>query len=306
MGSTRMIIVLFALSLLAGCVMPQDGTSGGGSASGKSGAKGGGSIVVCGEKFAFGDVLEHPVFRQALQQFITLQQLYAQASEEGITVSDSELKEEMDKQKEQITSSGQSWEEFLEMQGMTEGELEQMLKTQKLFEGLMDKKLDFSDENMQKQWNDNKDIITNQHIQANFLPEAEGQSLTYEDCIDTIKDFIRQSEGFSFQQELMDSLTLNASIDLSGVLPAEQAEAVTLAVLGRQQEQIRERLGDMPDEPDMGVAVTDEPVDTQAEAVAEEQPSAEGDAAAAPEEPAEESEAEDTPEPVEPELTETE
>jgi hypothetical protein len=242
MSFIRVCMVLLALSLLAGCVAPEDGGStGGGKTAGARAGKGGGTITVCGEKFTLGDIVEHPMFRQSLRQFVTLQQLYAEASKKGITITDEQLNEELNKQKEQITSSGQSWDEFLKMQGMSEDEVKQMLKTQKMFEALIDTKLDLSDERLKKYWEENKDQILTQHIQANFLPESERQTLTYETCIDTIKESIRQKEGFQFQQELMDELTLNATLDLSGVLSTEQAAAAIKGILGDEQDKIRER-----------------------------------------------------------------
>jgi hypothetical protein len=243
MISTRMVVVLLALSLLVGCVVPEEGGSGGGTGKSSSAGKGksGGSIVVCGESFTLGDLLEHPMFRQSFKQFITLQQLYAEASKAGINVTDEELTKEVDKQKEQITSSGQSWEEFLKMQGMTEDEVKQMVKTQKLFEKLLDNKLNLTEENMRKYFDENKEQVLTAHIQSNFLPESERPNLKYEDCIDAIKEGIRSRDGYQYQQELMDELTLNATLDLSGALPADQATAIQEAILGGEQTKIKER-----------------------------------------------------------------
>ncbi len=240
MVSTRIVFVLLAMSLLIGCVTP-DGSGSGNTASGSVKGKSSGTINVCGETFALGDLLQHPVFRQAFTQFITLQQLFAEASKQGITITDEELNAAIDEQKKQIEESGQSWDDFLEMQGLSLDELKQMLKTQKLFEKLMDAKLDFSDENLKEYFDKNKDAILNQHIQTNFLPETERATLTWESCKETTKELMRSQLGFTHQQEIMDSLMLNATIDLSGALPADKAKEIEQILLGKEQEAIRER-----------------------------------------------------------------
>lgn len=241
MVSTRIVFVLLAMSLLIGCVTPEGNGSSGNTVPGSVKGKPGGTIVVCGETFTLGDLLQHPVFRQSFQQFITLQQIYVEASKQGITITDEELDEAIEEQKQNIEGAGQSWDTFMEMQGFTIEEFKQMIRTQKLFEKLMEAKLDFSEENLKDYWEKNKDAIVTQHIKTNFLPDTERETLTMEDCTETIKEFMRSNLGFTNQQEVMDTLTLNATVDFSGALPEDTAKQLQETLLGKEQQNIKDR-----------------------------------------------------------------
>jgi hypothetical protein len=246
MTSIRVLVVLLVLGLLAGCVAPEGGSNGGGGTSAAAHkGKTGGVIKVCGKDVTMGELVANPMFRQTLRQYITIQQLFAEADKLGVTVSDEAINTEFEKQKENMTSaSGQTWEQVLEMQGMTEDDLRQMIRTKKLFEAVLDSKLDMSDAALKKYWDENKDQVITMHIQMNYLPESERATLTYDKCLDTIKDGIRQRDGFKFQQEVMDSLTLNASLDLSKVLDGEKAKEVEKQILGDEQARIRKQQED--------------------------------------------------------------
>jgi hypothetical protein len=242
----NMFRTIALLSLVAvfcfGCVVPQDGVESKTSSPSatSSAAQGKAAMMVNGQAVTFAEVVKHPMMRQALNQLVTVREMYAKASEAGVKVSEEELDERIKEQQENIVNEETSWEDFLKQQSMTEDDIRQMIKTQMLFEEYMRSKMDLSEEKLRSHYAANEERINNAYIAENFLPESEKEGLGFEDVRETVENDMFQREAFQMQQEMMDEITLDSSLELDALL-GDEASLYEDLILGYRQQMIRER-----------------------------------------------------------------
>lgn len=224
-------------TLLLGCVNPGGGTSAGGGSAASAGQK----IVVNGHPVTLQDLVTSPIIRQALLRYVQYDTLKQECAKKGIEVSQTDIDKRIEEQKTSIMESGQDWDEWLKQQGLTLEEVIESERTMAMFEKLSESLVTVTEEEAKQLWDTNKDMVIAAYMRENHLPESEKASITWETCKDTALKMAKQSASFGKQQEVVDLITVNATLVLEGFGSAEDDKRNIDLILGNAQAAVAKR-----------------------------------------------------------------
>lgn len=143
--------------------------------------------------------LEKRAGKQALDALITKELISQEAKKKNISVSDDEIKAQIDDLKKSIESQGSTLNAALAMQGQTMADLEENIKYQKMIEQILKDKTYVSEEEIKKYFEDNKSI---------YAKDAK-----FEDLKDDIRQKLTQeklsNEFSAWLNNLKSSVTIN-------------------------------------------------------------------------------------------------
>jgi hypothetical protein len=141
---------------------------------------------------------------QVLESLITKELILQAAKKQSITVSDEEIEEELNKLREQLSSSGQNFDEILAMQGLTMERVNEELRLQKIIEKATIGDLTISDEEVDSYIEQNK----------SFMPED--QDTADAAFRDSIREQLKQQKLSTSMQEWIGKLQSEADIKYFG------------------------------------------------------------------------------------------
>lgn len=143
--------------------------------------------------------LEKRAGKQALDALITKELISQEAKKKNISVSDDEIKAQIDDLKKSIESQGSTLDAALAMQGQTMADLEENIKYQKMIEQILKDKTYVSEEEIKKYFEDNKGF---------YAKDAK-----FEDLKDDIRQKLTQeklsNEFSAWLNNLKSSVTIN-------------------------------------------------------------------------------------------------
>jgi len=141
--------------------------------------------------------LEKQGGKQTLDTMVTKSLLRQEAVKKGIVVSKEDLDKEKDSLKKNIESSGQTWEQFLQYQNLTEEQLNEELSLRVMLNKLLAEKVNVTE-----------DEITT-YLEQN---SQEGQDNTNKDLRDQTKEQLKNQKMSSESQTFLENLKKGARV----------------------------------------------------------------------------------------------
>jgi len=142
--------------------------------------------------------LEKGAGKRHLESLITKELISQKAQKEGVTVSDEDVKKEIENISKMIESQGSTLDAALSIQGQTREDLEENVKIQKTVEKLLQEEVVISDEDTLKYFEENKSLY--------------GEEAVFEDLKDDIREQLKQEKLSTAFQEWMTKLKNESQI----------------------------------------------------------------------------------------------
>lgn len=142
--------------------------------------------------------LEKSAGQTTLDNLITKELILSEAKRKGITVSSSDINTEIQRIEEMLKAQGTTLDAALLMQGQNRDSLNENIKLQKTVEKLLADSIQVSDEEVQKYFDDNKQMY--------------GTDVKFEDIKDSITEQISQEKLSSQFQVLIENLRKEGNI----------------------------------------------------------------------------------------------
>lgn len=142
--------------------------------------------------------LEKQSGKKTLTSLVTKTLIYQEAKKQKISITETEINEEIKNLKDQFTKQGQNFDELLKNQGMTESDLKNEVEIQKIIEAILGKDLKITDEEINNFLAQNKDYLPKDKSQEELKIDAKKQ--------------LEQQKISEKVQEWLDSLNKNAKI----------------------------------------------------------------------------------------------
>lgn len=95
--------------------------------------------------------------QQVLESLITKNLIYQEARKQKIIINEDEINKQVEDLKTQLSNQGMTLESALSMEGQTEDDFRQSLRTKLLVEKMLASKVNISDEEINQYFEDNKD-----------------------------------------------------------------------------------------------------------------------------------------------------
>jgi hypothetical protein len=181
-----------------------------------------------------------PPASQAVNEFVMLASMKEEARKAGAQVDEKKLTSDIEELKKNVTQQGQTWDDFLKQQGMTEKAFLDQRRTFALFQALLKKKADVSDTEAKKAWDDDKQTIINQYAAENHLPDSEKAKVTFDQAKETAKSRVEQSKMGIVQGEVMNDIILNSKLEFVSLDPAK-AKEITEKIMGPSIERAKKQ-----------------------------------------------------------------
>ncbi len=108
-------------------------------------------------RFSLINELENQGGKATLNSLITQALILQEAKKQGVTVGNDKLDQEMQQIEANLVSQGQNLEQVLGLQGMTEGQLREQIRIQKIAEEIVDKDIEATDEEVENYYKENVD-----------------------------------------------------------------------------------------------------------------------------------------------------
>jgi len=177
---------------------------------------------------------------QAVNEFVMLASMKEEARKAGAQADEKKLTSDIEDLKKNVTSNGQTWEDFLKQQGMTEAQFIDQRRTFALFQALLKKKANVTETEMKKAWDDDKQTIINTYAAKNHLPDSEKAKVTYEQAKDDVRDRVEMSKMGIVQGDVMNDIILNSKLEFVSVDPAK-AKELTEKIMGPAVERAKKQ-----------------------------------------------------------------
>lgn len=142
--------------------------------------------------------LEKQSGQQALDNLITKELIYQEASKQNINIGSEEVTAEIDKIKSSLESQGTTLDAALSMQGQTRESLEENIRVQKTLEKVLQSDIEVSDEELSKYFEENKSLY--------------GEGAKYEDLKENIKEQLKQEKLSTVFQTWIEKLRSDTKI----------------------------------------------------------------------------------------------
>lgn len=227
---TPRLAALAVLVLLTcfGCVQP--GSPGSGS------VKSPVLLKVSGREITAEEFISSPPVRNAIRQYILFDEMKAECAKRGIKVDEAEVERQFNETKQNVIMSGQSWDEYLKQQGLTEDEYKEVIRGPMLFVAVSEAMNEITDEDIRKSWSDpnEKERLTNVYSSDNHLPDSDKAKLSLDDpkfyafVKDNLQKFKIQTDQQAIIQKFVDQTTLDLSLAVKDPKKAKLYEDMIL------------------------------------------------------------------------------
>ena len=98
--------------------------------------------------------------KNILEDLITKKIIYQEAEKQGVNVTEAEVNDEIQKLRSEVEKQGNTLDELLALQGLTNEDLLENVKIQKLLEKILTNEIVVTDEEIQAKLDENKDFYT--------------------------------------------------------------------------------------------------------------------------------------------------
>lgn len=227
------LVCLITVLLAAGCVTDGGQVSTSGSSTARQGARGGDNVVMVmnGENIYARDLVSDNTIRQGLRQYIFFHNLRKLAAAEGVVADPVKIEDHVNLLKQRLNERGDTWEGYLSELSMSEDEYRSNIVDSLLQDGIVEKRVNVTDEKKRKIWDEQQDKVINEYMMGNHLPETERAGITYEDCEGLLFEKVLRIEGVPVQGDLMAELINTATLDLRCFASDEEAERYEFLIL---------------------------------------------------------------------------
>ncbi len=121
--------------------------------------------------------LEKTSGKKTLDYLVTKTLIFQEAKKENVTVTDSEVSTQLKSLKDNITKSGQNYQALLDAQGITEPQLLEQIKIQKMVDKMAGKGITVSDAEVTDYINKNKDQLPKTATPEELITQVKNQLL---------------------------------------------------------------------------------------------------------------------------------
>ena len=125
--------------------------------------------------------LEKQYGKDTLDVFVTRALIWQEAEKQGVTVSNEELDQEIKQIEEEMAAQGQDLNQLLGLQGVTQDELKEQIKIQKVAEKIVGKDIEVTDEEVENYFTENEESFpedtSTEEIKQNIRQQLEQQKL---------------------------------------------------------------------------------------------------------------------------------
>jgi hypothetical protein len=133
--------------------------------------------------------LEQKSGEKELEELITKTLVFQEARKENVTVGDEEVDTEVKRLEEEITASGQNFEELLASRELTREKLKENLKLNRLASKIVEKNITVSDEEVKAYMEENKDSLPKDKSEEEIKKDVSEQ-LKAEKTEKAISEFV--------------------------------------------------------------------------------------------------------------------
>ncbi len=138
-----------------------------------------------------------------LQALVTKKLVLQEAKNQGVSVSDDEVNQEIAKIEENISAQGQSLDQVLGIQGISREDLKDQIRIQKIAEELAGKDLEVTDEEVEDYFKENQDSFpeeaSEEELKGNIKQRLEQQKLN--EAINSWIESLRNSATINYFKE---------------------------------------------------------------------------------------------------------
>ncbi len=128
-------------------------------------------------RFSVVSALEKQSGKQTLESMIVKTLILQEAKKQSITISKSDLDQEIKKIEVQISSQGQNLDQLLLTQGMSRKDLTQQIEIQKIAEKLVEKDIKITDKEVEKYIEDNKGSLKKEDAKLQLKQQKTNEKL---------------------------------------------------------------------------------------------------------------------------------
>lgn len=121
--------------------------------------------------------LEKTSGKKTLDYLVTKTLIFQEAKKENVTVTDSEVNTQLKSLKDNITKSGQNYQALLDAQGITEPQLIEQIKIQKMVDKMAGKGITVSNAEVTDYINKNKDQLPKDVTSEELVTQVKNQLL---------------------------------------------------------------------------------------------------------------------------------
>ena len=126
--------------------------------------------------------LEKQYGQGTLEAIVTEALILQEANKQGVSISEEEISQELQKLKEEMAAQGQDLSQILSLQGITQEELEKQIMLQKTVEEIVKRDIEVTAEEVEKYYEENKDSFTEDEdietLKNDIKLQLEQQELT--------------------------------------------------------------------------------------------------------------------------------
>lgn len=121
--------------------------------------------------------LEKQSGKKALDYLITRTLILQEAQKQKVTVSDKEVNDQLKQLQDNIAKSGQDYSQLLKTQGITEKDLKEQIRIQKIIDKIVGKDISVSDAEVNDYLEKNKEMLPKDTKPEEIKPEIQNQLL---------------------------------------------------------------------------------------------------------------------------------
>ncbi len=223
--------------VLASCVPP--------GSSGTGGAGGGGAVAmqINGRPITTEQLLSSPFLRESLRNLIFFETMVATAQEAGVTIDEKEVDKTFEEQKAQYSmGDAAGWNDFLSQNMSTEDEFKNQIRSSMYFDGLIKKKVNVTEDDIKKSWDNEAAIIRDVYAQQNAIPDADKAALTFDQVKDTIKMRLESMKSMEAQEAVMQDIIGKAEVKLSGISDKTKSELLENLIINNEKKRLEETM----------------------------------------------------------------
>ncbi len=121
--------------------------------------------------------LEKTSGKKTLDYLVTKTLIFQEAKKENVTVTDTEMNTQLKSLKDNITKSGQNYQALLDAQGITEDQLKEQIKIQKMVDKMAGKGITVTDAEVTDYINKNKDQLPKTATAEELITQVKNQLL---------------------------------------------------------------------------------------------------------------------------------
>jgi hypothetical protein len=141
---------------------------------------------------------------------------------------------------------------------LTEDELRIQMGGQLYFEAIVDTLFEITEQDLQDSWARDQDAILDKYLRDNHLPDSERQTVTFEECKESIEEWARNAKRFDYQQEAFDLLLSSTEISLTCIADSARRKQYEDLILNNIKPENRPP---RPGEEPAAVSETEEPIE---------------------------------------------